>query len=121
MRYAALVFFLYIFIFSLQDAWAGKRIGLIIGNGEYSQVVPLANPENDAALMAQTLKQVGFDIVMAQNADAAENAGSHSYIRAQVACVWTGHCGPVLLRRARSSGAGRELSHSSGIGHRGHR
>ncbi len=44
-------------------AHAEKRVALVIGNSAYQHVTPLTNPSNDAALMTQTLKSAGFDIV----------------------------------------------------------
>src|SRR5258707_10435077 len=46
-----------------QPAFADKRVALVIGNSAYQNVVPLANPVNDAAVMAATLKTAGFEIV----------------------------------------------------------
>jgi Caspase domain len=43
-------------------AFAEKRVALIIGNSSY-EVARLANPANDAALVADTLKSAGFDDV----------------------------------------------------------
>jgi hypothetical protein len=37
-----------------QPAFADKRIALVIGNSAYRNVVRLANPANDAAMMAAT-------------------------------------------------------------------
>ena len=45
------------------DARAEKRVALIIGNSNYENVARLANPANDAALMAETFKSAGFDKV----------------------------------------------------------
>jgi len=45
---------------------ASRRIALVIGNAEYAQA-PLANPENDARLVASTLKSLGFEISMHLN------------------------------------------------------
>jgi TPR repeat protein len=42
---------------------AEKRIALVIGNSTYQNVAPLDNPKNDAALMARTLKELGFTLV----------------------------------------------------------
>ena len=42
---------------------ADKRIALVIGNSNYQSVSPLANPRNDAALIAETLRKVGFTLV----------------------------------------------------------
>ncbi len=45
---------------------ASRRIALVIGNAAYAQA-PLANPENDARLVASTLKSLGFDVTMYLN------------------------------------------------------
>jgi hypothetical protein len=44
-------------------AQAEKRVALVIGNSHYKNVTPLANPVNDAKLMAETLRALGFVIV----------------------------------------------------------
>jgi uncharacterized caspase-like protein len=49
--------------FSGSAALANKRVALIIGNSSYEKVARLANPANDAALIADTLKNAGFDNV----------------------------------------------------------
>lgn len=49
-----------------QPALADKRIALVIGNSAYLNVVKLANPANDAAAVAETLKAASFDIVEAR-------------------------------------------------------
>jgi lysozyme family protein len=41
----------------------GKRVALVIGNGQYLTVGPLANPSNDAARTAEALKRLHFDDV----------------------------------------------------------
>lgn len=46
-----------------QPAFADKRVALVIGNSAYQNVAPLANPVNDGAVMASTLKDAGFDAV----------------------------------------------------------
>ena len=48
---------------------AAQRVALVVGNSDYALISPLATPANDAALMAETLRAVGFDVVEAQNAD----------------------------------------------------
>lgn len=40
---------------------ADKRIALVIGNARYPKV-PLDNPENDARLIANNLRKLGFDV-----------------------------------------------------------
>ena len=41
---------------------AAARIALVIGNSAYAEA-PLANPANDARLMAETLRGLGFDVI----------------------------------------------------------
>ena len=38
-----------------------KRVALVIGNAQYQQA-PLANPENDATLIGNTLRSLGFEV-----------------------------------------------------------
>ena len=47
---------------------AEPRIALIIGNSAYADI-PLANPVNDARLMSQTLRDLGFDVIEVLDAD----------------------------------------------------
>ncbi len=49
-----------------QPALAGKRVALVIGNSSYQSVAALANPVNDAAAMADMLKNVAFDVVVSR-------------------------------------------------------
>ena len=53
---------------STSTAHAEQRIALVVGNGDYS-AQPLGNPPNDAALMAETLRDVGFEVIEQINAD----------------------------------------------------
>ena len=41
----------------------GQRIALVVGNGAYRSVDRLANPPNDARLMARTLQGAGFTLI----------------------------------------------------------
>jgi uncharacterized caspase-like protein len=50
-------------ILTSQPALADKRVALVLGNSAYQNVPPLTNPVNDAALMADTFKKAGFDLV----------------------------------------------------------
>ena len=43
-------------------AFAEKRVALVIGNSAYQNVTPLENPANDAVLMAETLRDLGFSV-----------------------------------------------------------
>ncbi|HVN41827.1 MAG TPA: caspase family protein [Steroidobacteraceae bacterium] len=40
-----------------------RRVALVIGNGQYRNTAPLQNPPNDARLVADTLKSLGFQLV----------------------------------------------------------
>src|SRR5215831_15177730 len=44
-------------------AQAERRIALVVGNSGYQHIARLANPSNDAQLMADTLKRLGFTLV----------------------------------------------------------
>lgn len=50
---------------------AGERLALVIGNADYSgdAMTPLKNPVNDAALIADTLRQSGFSVETVLDAD----------------------------------------------------
>jgi len=48
---------------------AEKRIALIIGNADYVNGSKLKNPVNDANLMADSLKKIGFEIIKVTDAD----------------------------------------------------
>jgi Caspase domain len=42
---------------------AEKRVALVVGNGDYGSVSRLPNPANDATLIAETLKGLGFTLI----------------------------------------------------------
>ncbi|MBL4660916.1 MAG: caspase family protein [Alcanivoracaceae bacterium] len=47
-----------------------RRIALIIGNAVYDKdILTLPNPENDATDMAQTLRELGFEVIEGHNLD----------------------------------------------------
>jgi hypothetical protein len=52
-----------IWAFLGSPAYAEKRVALVIGNSAYQHAVQLANPDNDARLMADTLLKLGFFVV----------------------------------------------------------
>ena len=45
-------------------ASAQKRVALVIGNGHYGTVTPLKNPANDAKAVAQSLRDLGFRVML---------------------------------------------------------
>src|SRR6185369_13823494 len=51
------------FLLVSEPAFAEKRVALVLGNSAYRNVAPLANPVNDSAKIASTLKDAGFDVV----------------------------------------------------------
>ena len=57
------------FFVLLGIAQAEKRVALVIGNSGYKLISPLANPRNDARLMAATLNDLGFEVVTAVDVD----------------------------------------------------
>ncbi len=52
---------------AIQQMLSEERVALIIGNAEYKQWPPLANPVNDARALTQTLKQFGFTVTVVEN------------------------------------------------------
>jgi len=52
---------------SIGSAWAEKRVALVIGNNDYRNVPKLLKAVNDAHTMAETLKQLGFTVMVAEN------------------------------------------------------
>ena len=60
---AAALFAILAFCAASPAARADKRIALVVGNSQYQNVVPLSNPVNDAAAIADMFKKAGFDVV----------------------------------------------------------
>lgn len=59
---------LFAFAATTTGARAESRVALVVGNGKYLRD-PLPNPPRDAALIARTLRRVGFKVIDAINAD----------------------------------------------------
>ena len=68
-RFAASVTMLMALALSAVSAEAEPRIALIVGNGAYASVTTLENPVPDAELMAQVLRDKGFEVTMLVDAD----------------------------------------------------
>ena len=51
------------FCFAIAPASAETRVALVVGNSTYQNVPPLNNPANDARLIADTLRSLGFQLV----------------------------------------------------------
>ena len=60
---STIVLSIFLLLVSTLCCRAEKRVALVVGNSNYQSVGPLANPKNDAALMAETLRKVGFILV----------------------------------------------------------
>ncbi|MEQ1854666.1 MAG: caspase family protein, partial [Chthoniobacteraceae bacterium] len=50
-------------------AWAERRVALIIGNSAYQHTPRLINPANDADLIADQRRKVGFEVTLRTNLD----------------------------------------------------
>src|ERR1700682_2135162 len=59
----AIVLSAVLLMLSASDCRTEKRIALVVGNSSYQNVPPLNNPRNDAALIAATLRNVGFKLI----------------------------------------------------------
>jgi uncharacterized caspase-like protein len=51
------------------EAWAERRVALVVGNATYKATPPLANPRNDAEDVSNVLKTLGFEVVTTINAN----------------------------------------------------
>jgi uncharacterized caspase-like protein len=49
------------------EAAAQAKVALVVGNGSYTSAPRLPNPANDAADMAATLRNIGFEVVLARD------------------------------------------------------
>ena len=45
-------------------ATAGNRVALVVGNSQYSEMVRLPNPVNDASDVSAALGRLGFDVTL---------------------------------------------------------
>jgi uncharacterized caspase-like protein len=60
--------FLFLWLCLATSALADSRVALVIGNSAYAGVGALANPRDDAALVAATLRGEGFGVTLVQDA-----------------------------------------------------
>ena len=60
LKVAAVVAF--IAIAASVDAWAERRVALVVGNSNYKSVPMLPNPRNDAEDVSAALQKLGFDV-----------------------------------------------------------
>lgn len=59
-------------LISISEAAAERRVALVIGNSDYTEIAALRNARNDAALIADTLTDVGFEVVTALDVNRRE-------------------------------------------------
>ena len=52
-----------------QTANAERRVALVVGNSGYKHAAALRNPGNDASDMAETLKKLGFEVLLGRDLD----------------------------------------------------
>lgn len=64
-----------------RDLRAQHRVALVIGNGAYQYLPRLANPTNDARLIAATLQSVGFELIGGNAQVDLDRAGFERAIR----------------------------------------
>ena len=65
--YGFVLIFLCVLLASAPVA-AGNRVALVIGNSDYKTVGALPNPKYDAALVSETLRGLGFEVIETINA-----------------------------------------------------
>ncbi len=63
------------------SASTGDRVALVIGNAAYKNATPLSNTLNDAAVMADALKSLGFELVGGKAQTNLDKAGLDNAIR----------------------------------------
>jgi hypothetical protein len=66
-RWIALTNIAVALLLSAAPAQAEKRVALVIGNNDYRYVPKLQKAVNDARTMGDTLKQLGFSVMVAEN------------------------------------------------------
>jgi uncharacterized caspase-like protein len=67
----ALALWVGLFLQSAVPAQAETRVALVVGNGAYATLGPLAAPVSDAELMARTLEGLGFQVTLLRDGDKA--------------------------------------------------
>ena len=88
---------------------SGKRVALVIGNSNYSSVARLANPANDAKLMANALKSLGFELIGGGAQLDLDKAGFDAAVQSFGNQLQGAGCRSLLLCRPRSWAARYKL------------
>ena len=66
---------------SVTSASIGDRVALVIGNAAYKNATPLSNTINDAVIMADALKSLGFELVGGKAQTNLDKGGLDNVIR----------------------------------------
>ncbi|WP_171133911.1 caspase family protein [Ruegeria sp. HKCCA6707] len=67
-----------VLVFGALPALAEKRTAFVVGNADYANALPLANPVSDARLVAETLGRLGFEVTLATDLKRSELAAEFS-------------------------------------------
>lgn len=70
--------FAFVLLLGALPSLAEKRTAFIVGNADYANAGPLANPVNDARLVAETLEGLGFEVTLATDLTRAGLASEFS-------------------------------------------
>src|SRR5208337_3101909 len=95
------------------SAPAGDRVALVIGNAAYKNVTPLENTINDAAIMADALKSLGFELVGGKAQINLDKGGLDNVIRKFGETMRGKKSSFPLLLRAWGPGRRQELSYTN--------
>jgi uncharacterized caspase-like protein len=61
--YRTVLALIFLIAAGLGQAWAERRIALVVGNSAYEHAPKLTNPKNDATDMTERLKSLGFEVI----------------------------------------------------------
>ena len=66
------IIYIFLFISFFSFSQEEKRLALVIGNSNYDSIAKLANPVDDAKLIAKTLDSLDFEVILATDLDKGE-------------------------------------------------
>jgi len=89
-RARAVLILLILLLAGGREVWAEARVALVVGNGAYSHVKALPNPVNDAKLVAETLRSLGFQVTLRTDLDLSGMKGAISEFTDAVAAKGEG-------------------------------
>ena len=73
-RWLGLLFVIAVVLIGTVDAWAERRVALVVGNAQYEHTSALKNPVNDAREIGALLERLGFEVLVSTDLDQAEFA-----------------------------------------------